>query len=200
MRTYLYSQNAFVFTRCGSDLRIILQPRDASRYGEALSPWRTKVPFFNNVVFDLGDNYSPEIGRFKTQCFMAALGGLRDEVEIHNLTLLLGHDCWAGGSGPQEFARTLKNIKVTGCLEMLGVDEYLLHDIRAVPRALSMNIQPVWSKLYPCDIGNDFRGIFTSTYVPAKKPEEISLQADQILIDAGVEYYARLMGFGNLWW
>lgn len=76
---------------------------------------------------------------------------------------------------------------------MLGVDTYLLHDVRAIPRALAMNIQPVWSKLYPCDVGLDSRGIFTSTYVPAQTPEEIGLRAGQVLMDAGVEYYARMM-------
>ena len=151
------------------------------------------VPVFNNVVFDLGDNQSAEVGRFKTQCFMAALGGLRDEVNINHLTLLLGHDCWGGDSGPHDFANILRKIKVTRSLEMLGVDTYLLHDIRAIPRALAMNIQPVWSKLYPCDVGLDLRGIFTSAYVPAATPEDTSLRAGQILMDAGVEYYARLI-------
>ena len=172
---------------------MIFQPRDASCYGEDLSPLRTKMPSFDKVGFDLGHNDSPELGRFKTESFMAALGGLCDEVQIHHLTILLGHDCWAADSGPHEFAKVLRNIRVTRTLAILGVDTYLLHGIRAIPRALAMNIQPVWSKLYPCDIGIDTRGVFTSTYVPAKKPEEISLQAGQILMDAGVEYYSRLM-------
>ena len=192
-RTYLYSQNTFVFTRCGSDLRIIFQPRDDSLYGQAVSSTRVKVPSFDKVIFDLGDNQNAEFGRFKTQSFMTALGGLADDVHIKHLTLLLGHDCWLAESGPHDFGKVLRKIKVMETLEMFGVDTYLLHDIRAIPRALAMNIQPVWSKLYPCDVGLDARGIFASTYVPAKSPEETGLQNGQILMDAGVEYYARLM-------
>ena len=197
-RAYLYSQNTFFFTRCGSDLRIIFQPRDASRYGEAVSPLRTKMPVFNKVVFSLGDNFSPVLGEFKTEFFMIALCALRDDVQIRNLTILFGHECWEKNWGPVLFAKSLFKLKVTRSLEILGIDKYLLHDIRAIPRALGMNIQPVWSKLYPCDVGIDFRGIFTSTYVPAETPEEVSLRPDQTLIDAGVEYYARLMDSSHM--
>lgn len=131
---------------------------------------------------------------------MAALSGLRHEVEIRNLTVILGPNCFGADvpPSPSEFAKALKNIKVTRSLEMLGRDRYLLHDIRAIPRAMAMNIQPVWWKLYPCDLGIDCRGVFTSTYVPAEKPEEVSLRAGQILMDAGSEYYAKLMGFNHI--
>lgn len=194
-RTCLYSQNSFFFTRCGSDLRTILQPRDASRFGEAISPLHTKMPLFHRVIFHLGDNDSPEIGWFKTQCFLAALSGLRHEVRIRNLSVLLGRNCWGADRlpPPPEFSNALRNIKVIDSLRMLGIDKYLLCDTREIPRALAMNIQPVWWKLHPCDLGFDSRGIFESTYLPAKKPEEVSLQAGQILMDAGVEYYATLM-------
>lgn len=193
-RGYLYSQNTFVFTRCGSDLRIIFQPRKTSESGDAGSSARVQVPSFNRVIFDLGDNQNPEMGRFKTRSFMAALNGLRDDVYIDHLILRLGHDSWElGDSEPHDFGKALRKMKIKKSFEMLGMDTYLLHDIRAIPRALSMNIQPIWSKLYPCDMGLGARGVFTSIYVPAETPEETGLQAGQILIDAGVEYYARLM-------
>lgn len=156
------------------------------------------MPLFNKVVFEIGDDYSLEIGRFKTQCFAAALGGLRDQVIIRNLDLFLGLNCWAAESGPFEFVKALKNIKVTKRLEMVGREKLLLHDIRTIPRALKMNIQPEYSSLYPCDLGIDTRSFFRSTYVPAKKPEEISLQPGQILVDAGIEFYARLMGSNHM--
>lgn len=201
VRPYLYSENTFIFRRCGSDLRIIFQPRDASCCGEALSPLRTKVPFFNKVVFKIGGGGVPDIGRFKTESFKAALVGLRDEVQINHLTILLDHSCWATGSECIEFAFALRNIKVTRSLQILGTNEYLLHDIRSIPRALAMNIQPVWSKLYPSDVfAADTNGVFTSTYVAAKTPEEIDIQPGQQLMDAGVEYYALLMASCDIGW
>ena len=127
---------------------------------------------------------------------MAALSGLRHEVKIRNLIILLHSNCFKADvpPAPPDFAKAFKNIKVTSSLDMFGLDRYLLHDIRAIPRAMAMNIQPVWWKLFPCDLGLDCSGIFASTYVPAKKPVEVSVQAGQILMDAGIEYYATLMG------
>ena len=127
---------------------------------------------------------------------MAALSGLRHEVKIRNLIILLHSNCFKADvpPAPPDFAKAFENIKVTSSLDMFGLDRYLLHDIRAIPRAMAMNIQPVWWKLFPCDLGLDCSGIFASTYVPAKKPEEVSVQAGQILMDAGIEYYATLMG------
>lgn len=151
------------------------------------------VPSFNKVIIELGDAQSAEVGEFKTNRFMAALSGLRNEVGINHLTLLLGQNCLVPAPGPIHLANALGMLKVRGSLEMMGLDAYLLTDVRAIPRALGMNIQPVWSKLYRCDQCLDTRGIFSSTYVPATCREEAELQAGQTVWDAGVEYYARLM-------
>jgi hypothetical protein len=189
VRNYLFNQNTFIFSRCGSDVRFILPLRDTVHSKEV-------VPSFKKVIFDFGDNHSTKLARFKTESFMGALRGLRHEVRVQHLTLFLGHDCFDLTATPQDFANALKIIKVTKSLEIQGVAAHLLHDIRAIPRAMGMNIQPVWSKLVPCDVGLDQRAMFTSTYVPAKTREETELQAGQTLMDAGVEYYARLMSPG----
>lgn len=169
-KPYLYSENVFVFTRCGTDLYLLNQAQALAtcKYVNCAINALT----ISKLVFDLGDNESIDKGQMKIQTFTAALHALRTEVRVGSLHIYFRDCCWAATERAEDFADALGKIKIVQSLEMTGPDFHWQENLRAIPEALAMNVVPVRSCLLPGTKEENFKGSFTCKYRPAMAVEE----------------------------
>ena len=148
-------------------------------------------PSFREVIFDVGDAQIDWEGYMKTGLFVNGLTRMRHEISVDHLRLEFHPFCFGGITKPEDFAAALGHLKVNKTMTMSGVD-YLWEegDMRAIPRSLKMNIQPITSVFIPRNNGLQYprMGCFLSTYKLAKNVQEITSVVGGGLIDPGVAF------------
>lgn len=155
-------------------------------------------PSITEVTFILGDNKSIDKGELKLQHFAAALEGIRCEFKIENLKVYFRDFCWASKNGPEDLMNGLRRLQVTRTMKMFGADFHWTENLRAIPRALSMNIIPVGWTFVPGKEDVHFKGFFSCIYHPATTPEELELMEGQTVPDAGHAYSQYMLKNGSL--
>lgn len=150
-------------------------------------------PSFADIIFDIGDDAVDWQGCFKTSMFMNALKGMRCKIDTDHLTIVFRSLCFADNIRPQDFAGGLDNINVIKSMTMCGSDHHWeigTGNLRAIPKSLCLNKQPVNTAIYPRNacLQPFLPELFTSTYVPAKDEKEITAVAGERIFDAGEQY------------
>ena len=161
-RPYLYSENAFIFVGCGSELRSILDQHCL---------WSCKVNGcktapFRKVRIVLGDDVSAEIADLRMKTTKAALEGIRGCVSIKMLHIELRAFCWVYGHRPEELERGLSRLNVEA-LGTYGAEYHWQEDLACLPRALGLNVSPEY-----LDSSN---GLFECGYLPAQTPGQVEV-------------------------
>lgn len=190
-RRCLFTENAFVFRHCGTDLQILNQL-------PALTSCRIKgcnivhdIPTIKKVVFDIGDDDSIDKGQLKVQAFTALLHGLQTVVKVKHLEIIFREFCWAATEGPEDVADALGKIEVTEYFEMSGPDFLWDADLSTFPKALNMKAQPETVRVELGQRENRFKGHFTTKYAAANTAEETRPKEGEIVKDAGYSFHKQ---------
>lgn len=154
------------------------------------------TPIFSNVVFDIGDDESIDMGQFKIQTFTAALRALKNEVKIGRLQIYFRDFCWAATERAEGFANALGKFKILQSLEMNGPDFLWSENLAAIPEALAMNATPVRAFLQPGTKEQNYKGFFHCKYCPAMTVEETQGGVGEV-VDPGFLYREHWESLGE---
>ena len=124
-------------------------------------------PCVKNLIFEVGHDQSPDKGQLLTETFSATLRGLRRRIRAENLVIALQDNCWGSTEELQDFTDALANVQVAKSFELSGSAFHLYLNMRSIPQALAMKVQPDKST-YQGSTAVDARGYFCDNYSSTK--------------------------------
>lgn len=176
-RDTLYRDNDFVVGHYGSGLRYLSSPMgiDMCRHGCVTRPT------FTSLRLVVGSQDHDVQGALMSDMFTQALRDIQGQMTVAHLRLQLEPFCFVGDKELAYFAELLaEKIQVTTTFELRGSDiHWLLYDLRLVPKALGMKLEPTAIEFHHHDDEQQTLGWFTSTYTHAQNDnEKLGLDAE----------------------
>lgn len=146
-RNYLYTENRFCFDNFASELRLINKPIGLTRCRLNGCEPAVCLPYFKELILDIGDDNSFENGLFVFESMQCSLKAMKYQLYVDKLVLFLrrhGMDCMNMFS----FAKDLQKIKTGNCL-VIGGDASKYSEINICDLAIDMGMKrdPHW--LFP---------------------------------------------------
>ncbi|KAL2055181.1 hypothetical protein ABVK25_004519 [Lepraria finkii] len=192
-------KNTLIFQHYGSDIKPMVDALNLTSRRLNSSP--AAEPVFQEVIFMIGGNGPAEFVEAKEHAFACALKALRKPFHVQHLTIIIkpytfdGH--WQRAeSRLQSFVHCLSKVKVTKTFTLMGCDTHLEHDVRAFPKYLNMNVQPLdmifnprHLEPFPNGSFDYVDGNFACTYEPAKSVNEVVQGRGQYIQDPFTEYH-----------
>lgn len=127
-------------------------------------------PCVKDLIFEVGHDQSPDKGQLLTETFSATLRGLRRRIRAENLVIALQENCWGSAEELQDFTDALANVQVAKSLDFSGSAFHLHFNMRSIPQALAMKVQPDNSRFQgnTAEHGGYFRDNYSSTKILAE--------------------------------
>ncbi|KAG8531926.1 uncharacterized protein KY384_003562 [Bacidia gigantensis] len=175
-RDALYNINTFAFNFFGTDMKTVHNSVGLYRCRKEGCLKAGGHPTLDKVIFNLGHSSDPDAARHMMVAFERALKCLRSPLTTNHLLLHPLNYSWRTDGQLASFCRVLKEkVKVQKSLVVSAMDVLLELDIRAIPKALNLDIQPNSYKIrYRGSESHDL-GYFVTIYLPRMPGSTINL-------------------------
>ncbi|KAL8782549.1 MAG: hypothetical protein Q9213_005274 [Squamulea squamosa] len=190
-RDIIYRDNTFKVSKFGGGLRHLTKRLGFHYCGEVCS----STSPINSVHFELGCAGHDGMGMIKLEAFTQAIKDLSRPIIVKHLRIDFLPFCFLGDRDLATFADALKDkIRVQRVFEMTGLDLHWECDLRMVPQALGMKLQPLICDYRPHDDSEGIQGFFGCSYEPASNDKEIlglDAEDEELVIKDGRYFYER---------
>ncbi|KAL8989464.1 MAG: hypothetical protein Q9169_008358 [Polycauliona sp. 2 TL-2023] len=178
-------------SKFGAGLRHLTKPLGFHYCGEICS----STTAVSSIRFELGCREHDGMGVIKLEAFIQAIKDLRRPIVVKHLRIDFLPFCFVGDRELAALADALKEkIQVERVFEMTGLDAQWECDLRMMPQALGMNLQPLVCDYKPRDDKQGIQGFFGCSYEPASNPNEtlgLDAEGDELEILDGRFFYER---------
>ncbi|KAL8670406.1 MAG: hypothetical protein Q9168_005054 [Polycauliona sp. 1 TL-2023] len=190
-REIMYRDNTFKISTFGTGLHHLIKPLGFHYCGEICS----STTAVSEIHFQLGCQRHDGMGRIKLEAFTQAIKDLKRPIAVKRLRIDFLPFCFVGDPELASLAEALKEkIHVERVFEMTGLDTHWECDLRMMPQALGMKLQPCSRKYRPHDDKEGTQGFFGCNYEPASNRNEIlglDSEGNELEILDGRFYYER---------
>ncbi|KAL8895556.1 MAG: hypothetical protein Q9207_008124 [Kuettlingeria erythrocarpa] len=169
-RDTLYRDNDFVVGHYGSGLRYLSSPMGIDMCRHAC----VTRPAFSSLRLVVGSQDHDVQGVLMSDMYTQALRDIQGQMTVAHLCLELAPFCFLGNKELAYFAELLaEKIQVTATFEFRGSDiHWLLYDLRIVPQAMGMKLEPKAIEFKHHDDEQQTLGWFSSSYIHAQSENE----------------------------
>ncbi|KAL8734571.1 MAG: hypothetical protein Q9166_001471 [cf. Caloplaca sp. 2 TL-2023] len=190
-RDIMYRHNTFVASKFGAGLHHLTKQLGFHYCGEVCS----STTAISSVRFELGCVFHDGMGLIKMEAFTQAIKDLTRPLTVKHLRIDFLPFCFVGNRDLAVFADALKGkIRVERVFEMTGLDVHWACDLRVVPKALGMKLNPLICDYIPHDDKQGVQGFFGCSYEPATSNNELAgldTDGNDLIIKDGRFYYER---------
>ncbi|KAL9008176.1 MAG: hypothetical protein Q9173_006669 [Seirophora scorigena] len=189
-RDTLYRDNEFIVDNYGSGLQYLSKPMGVSvcRFG-----CQTR-PIIQTLRLIVGCEDHDWQGVWKSEMMTQALKDISHPITVTRLRVDLSPFCFLGNKDLAEFADVLKDkLKVTSTFELCGADVHWEWDLRVIPKAMGMKLEPTVIDFRHHSVQQQAHGWFGSLYNPAQSENErlgLDAEGKELEIRDGKYYYA----------
>ncbi|KAI4244688.1 MAG: hypothetical protein L6R40_002892 [Gallowayella cf. fulva] len=168
-RETLYRDNVFVVRKFGAGLRHLSKQLGFHYCGEVCA----STTAISSIRFEVGCKVHDGIGLIKMEAFTQALKDLNRPITVKHLRIDFLPFCFVGDPDLAAFAAALKEkVRVERVFEMTGLDVHWECDLRMVPKALGMKLEPLVCDYIPHNDKKDIPGFFGCSYEPDSNEDE----------------------------
>ncbi|KAL8978931.1 MAG: hypothetical protein Q9177_006269 [Variospora cf. flavescens] len=194
-RDTLYRDNTFIVDKYGSGLQYLSRAMGVSscRFG-----CQTR-PVIHSLRLIVGCEDHDWQGVWKSEMMTQALKDISHPITVTRLRLDLSPFCFLGNKDLAEFADILKDkIKVTSAFELCGADVHWEWDLRVIPKAMGMKLEPEFIDFRHHSNQHQTHGWFGSLYKPAESDNErlgLDAEGKALEVHDGKYYYETRQNF-----
>ncbi|KAL9635225.1 MAG: hypothetical protein Q9204_002696 [Flavoplaca sp. TL-2023a] len=168
-REIMYRDNTFMITKFGAGLRHLTKQLGFHYCGEVCS----STTAISSIHFVLGCRDHDGMGLIKLEAFTQAIKDLSRPIAVKHLRIDFLPYCFVGDRDLAVFADVLKEkIQVERIFEMTGLDVQWECNLRMIPQALGMKLQPLVCDYSPHNDNQGVQGFFGCSYEPAANHNE----------------------------
>ncbi|KAL8848247.1 MAG: hypothetical protein Q9221_006720 [Calogaya cf. arnoldii] len=155
----------------------------------------TNLMCINSIHFEIGCRDHDGMGLIKLEAFTQAIKDLSRPIGTKHLRIDFLPFCFVGDWELAAFTDALQEKMQVDCIfEMTGLDVQWERDLRMVPQALGMKLQPLICDYEPHNDNEGIQGFFGCSYEPAANNNEIvglDTEGNQLEILDGRYFYER---------
>ncbi|KAL8947637.1 MAG: hypothetical protein Q9222_006109 [Ikaeria aurantiellina] len=185
------NENQFVVDWFGAGLLPLSRPRGLSSCQEHCVNQLT----IGSLNLTLGSEDHDDIGAICTAGFIQSLRGMTQSITVKHLRIDLLPFCFNTDDELEAFAKALGDkLKVEIVLEMTGLDIHWELNLRLVPMALHMKLQPIICEYERHNDERNIIGFFGCSYEPAGTVNEIlglDENGNELDINDGKKHFER---------
>ncbi|KAL8708713.1 MAG: hypothetical protein Q9220_006438 [cf. Caloplaca sp. 1 TL-2023] len=166
----MYEENKFVVDYYGAGLILLGQPLGFADCAEYCSNKLT----IGSLNIILGSEDHDILGSIRSRGMTFALNDMAQPIAVKHLRIDFLPFFFAGDKDLSAFAEALgQKIKVEAVLEMVGLDVHWEWDLRSIPMALKMKLQPLHCEYKRYNDERNVRGFCGCSYEPAANENQI---------------------------
>ncbi|KAL8755372.1 MAG: hypothetical protein Q9199_003691 [Rusavskia elegans] len=190
-REIMYRDNTFKISKFGAGLRHLTKQLGFHYCGEICS----STTAVSSIHFELGCRDHDGMGLIKLEAFTQAIKDLSRPIATKHLRIDFLPFCFVGDRDLAAFADALRDKVHVDCVfEMTGLDVQWECDLRMMPQALGMKLQPLICDYEPHNDNQGIQGFFGCSYEPASNHNEIvglDTEGNELEILDGRYFYER---------
>ncbi|KAL8857866.1 MAG: hypothetical protein Q9178_005623 [Gyalolechia marmorata] len=190
-REIMYRDNTFKVSKFGAGLRHLTKQLGFHYCGDICS----STTAISSVHFELGCRDHDGMGIIKLEAFTQAIRDLNRPITVKHLRIDFLPFCFVGDRDLAGFADALVDkIHVERVFEMTGLDVQWECDLRMIPQALKMKLQPLMCDYKLHHDTEGIQGFFGCSYEPASNYNEIvglDDEGNELIIKDGRYFYER---------
>ncbi|KAI4091380.1 MAG: hypothetical protein LQ339_008132 [Xanthoria mediterranea] len=190
-RGIMYHDNTFKVSKFGAGLRHLTKQLGFHYCGEVCS----STTAISSIHFELGCRDHHGMGMIKFDAFTQAIKDLNRPIATKHLRIDFLPFCFVGDRHLAAFADALKDKMHVDCVfEMTGLDVQWECNLRMIPQALGMKVQPLICDYEPHDDNQGLQGFFGCSYEPASNHNEVvgfDSEGNELKILDGRYFYER---------
>lgn len=168
-RDTMYRENQFVVDNFGAGLAYLGQRLGLHWCGI----YCCTCPHIGSLKIRVGCDDHDAFGLVKTEGMIQALKDLPHAITVEHLWIELLPWCFVGNADLALFVAAIaEKIEVQKRLDFTGLDVHCDMDLRTLPKALGMKLQPLLCQYEPHNDLRQIQGFFGCWYEPAKNENE----------------------------